>query len=129
VGDGGAPVEIEATPLDGEPEPEPALLVLEAAAANVLIVEGATVVTPPLKGRLLLGTARARVLAAAASVGLGASEEPITLERMAAADEVLLRSAISGVRPAALTRRRPPRFETGARLRDVLRESAVVETR
>jgi hypothetical protein len=27
VGDGGAPVEIEATPLDGEPQPEPALLV------------------------------------------------------------------------------------------------------
>ena len=73
MGDGGAPVEIEATPLDGEPEPEPALLVLEPAAANVLIVEGATVVTPPLNGR--------------------------------------------------------PRFETGARLRDVLRESAVVETR
>jgi para-aminobenzoate synthetase / 4-amino-4-deoxychorismate lyase len=54
--------------------------VLEAAAANVLIVEGATVVTPPLDGRLLPGAVRARVLAAAPSVGLGASEEPITLE-------------------------------------------------
>jgi para-aminobenzoate synthetase/4-amino-4-deoxychorismate lyase len=35
--------------------------VLEAAAANVLIVHGATVVTPPLDERLLPGTVRARV--------------------------------------------------------------------
>ena len=85
--------------------------------------------TPPLDGRLLPGTVRACVLAAAPSVSFGASEEPITLERMAVADGVLLSSAISGVRPAALTCGCPPRFDTGARLRDVLPGAPVVNTR
>ena len=44
-------------------------------------------------------------------------------------NEVLLSSAISGVRRAAFTCRRPPRFETRTQLRDVLREPGVVETR
>jgi para-aminobenzoate synthetase / 4-amino-4-deoxychorismate lyase len=103
--------------------------VLEAATANVLIMEGATVVTPPLDGRLLPGTVRWRALAAAPSVGLTVREEPITLERLAAADEVLLSSAIAGVRPAALTGSPTPRFEAGARLRDALRGPVPVEAR
>jgi para-aminobenzoate synthetase/4-amino-4-deoxychorismate lyase len=105
--------------LDGE--------VLEAAIANVLIVEGATVVTPPLDGRLLPGTVRERVLAVALSAGLEVREQPVSLERLAAADEVLLSSAIRGVRPAALAGERRPRFEVGARLRSALREPAQVE--
>jgi para-aminobenzoate synthetase/4-amino-4-deoxychorismate lyase len=168
VGARDASVEIEATPLDREPEPEPALLApvslpgglgphkwrdrrlldqlerslgalplivdldgeaLEAATANVLIVEGATVVTPPLDGRLLPGTVRERVLAAAPSAGLKPSEEPITLERLVAADEVLLSSAISGLRPAALADVRTPRFEVGARLRAALRPPVPMEAR
>jgi para-aminobenzoate synthetase/4-amino-4-deoxychorismate lyase len=105
--------------LDGE--------VLEAATANVFIVEGATVVTPPLDGRLLPGTVRERALAAAPAAGLRAAEEPIALERLAAADEVLLSSAISGLRPAALAGKAGPRFETGARLREALRRPVSVE--
>lgn len=101
--------------------------VLEAATANVLIVEGATVVTPPLDGRLLPGTVREQALAAAPAAGLRAAEEPIALERLAAADEVLLSSAISGVRPAALAGKGGPRFEIGARLREALRQPVSVE--
>jgi para-aminobenzoate synthetase / 4-amino-4-deoxychorismate lyase len=161
-----ADVELDARPLDTEPEPQPALLapaylpsglgahkwrdrrlldrlerslgalplivdlddqVLEAATANVLIVEGATVVTPPLDGRLLPGTVRERALAAVSAAGLRAAEEPIALERLAAADEVLLSSAISGLRPAALAGKAGPRFEIGARLREALREPVSVE--
>ncbi|HEY6778796.1 MAG TPA: aminotransferase class IV [Thermoleophilaceae bacterium] len=107
--------------LDGE--------VLEAATANVLIVEGATVVTPPLDGRLLPGTMRERVLAVAPSAGLTASEEPITLEGLAAADEVLLSSAIRGVGPATLQGARMPWFEAGARLRHALRPPIPAEVR
>jgi para-aminobenzoate synthetase/4-amino-4-deoxychorismate lyase len=159
-------VELDARPLDREPEPQPAVLApaylpgglgahkwrdrrlldrlehslgalplivdlddeaLEAATANVLIVEGATVVTPPLDGRLLPGTVRERALAAAPAAGLRAAEEPITLERLAAADEVLLSSAISGVRPAALAGNAAPSFEVGARLRESLQELVSVE--
>jgi para-aminobenzoate synthetase / 4-amino-4-deoxychorismate lyase len=99
--------------------------VLEAATANVWIVEETTLVTPPLDGRLLPGTTRERVLAAAPSVGLEPREEPIVLERLAAADEVLLSSAIHGVRPAALAGAAP--FEAGARLRRALHEPPLVE--
>jgi para-aminobenzoate synthetase/4-amino-4-deoxychorismate lyase len=159
-------VEIDARPLDREPEPEPARLapayrpgglgshkwrdrrlveelerragalplivdldgeVLEAATANVLIVEGTALVTPPLDGRLLPGTVRARALAAASAAGLEPREEPVPLERLQAADEVLLSSAIAGVRPAALAG--PAPFSAGARLRRALREPEPVEVR
>jgi para-aminobenzoate synthetase/4-amino-4-deoxychorismate lyase len=159
-----AAVEIDARPLDREPEPEPAHLapaylpgglgahkwrdrrlverlerstgalplivdldgdVLEAATANVWIVEGTALVTPPLDGRLLPGTVRARALAAASAAGLEPREEPIPLERLKAADEVLLSSAIAGVRPATLAG--PAPFAAGARLRRALRESDLVE--
>jgi para-aminobenzoate synthetase / 4-amino-4-deoxychorismate lyase len=103
--------------------------VLEAATANVFIVEGATVVTPPLDGRLLPGTVRERVLAAAPSLGLKVSEEPITLERLVAADEVLLSSAIRGVGTAALQGTDLPWSEVGARLRHALWPPAPMEAR
>jgi para-aminobenzoate synthetase/4-amino-4-deoxychorismate lyase len=161
-------VELEATALDGEPEPQPALLapaylpgglgahkwrdrrlldllerrlgahplivdlddeVLEAATANVWIVDGATLTTPPLDGRLLAGTVRERVLAVAPATGLEPRQKPISLERMRAADEVLLSSAIRGVRPAALAGERSRRFEVGARLREALGEAALAEAR
>jgi para-aminobenzoate synthetase / 4-amino-4-deoxychorismate lyase len=168
VGEGGASVEVETTPLERDPELKPAVLapvclpgglgphkwrdrrlldelgrslgalplivdvdgeVLEAATANVFIVEGATVVTPPLDGRLLPGTVRERVLALAPSVGLSASEEPITLERLAAADEVLLSSAIRGVGDATLQGTHMRWSEIGARLHAALRPPVFMETR
>ena len=103
--------------------------VLEAASANVFIVEEATLVTPPLDGRLLPGTVRARVLAAAPSVGVSASEEPITLERLAAADEVLVSSAIRGVDAAILPGSRMRWGEVGARLRAALRPPVALGAR
>ncbi|HEX2125628.1 MAG TPA: aminotransferase class IV [Thermoleophilaceae bacterium] len=161
-----AAVEIDAHPLDREPEAEPARLapaylrgglgphkwrdrrlveklersagalplivdldgeVLEAATANVLIVEGTALITPPLDGRLLPGTVRARALAAASAAGLEPREEPVPLERLEAADEVLLSSAIAGVRPATLAG--PAPFAVGAQLRRALREPDLVEVR
>ena len=79
--------------LDGE--------VLEAAHANVWIREGTALVTPPLDGRLLPGTVRARLLADPPA-GHTAREEPVRLERIAAADELLLSSSLRGLHPAAL---------------------------
>jgi para-aminobenzoate synthetase/4-amino-4-deoxychorismate lyase len=79
--------------LDGE--------LLEAAHANVWIREGRTLVTPPLDGRILPGTVRARVLADPPA-GHAAREQPVTLERALAADELLLSSSIRGLHPAAL---------------------------
>ncbi|HLM10317.1 MAG TPA: aminodeoxychorismate synthase component I [Thermoleophilaceae bacterium] len=81
--------------------------VLEAATANVWIVEGDALVTPPLDGRLLPGTVRARLLALAA-----AREEHLELGRLAGADEIFLTSAISGMTPARLDGGPPARSAT-----------------
>jgi anthranilate/para-aminobenzoate synthase component I/branched-subunit amino acid aminotransferase/4-amino-4-deoxychorismate lyase len=94
--------------------------VLEAAYANVFIVEGTHLVTPPLDGRQLPGTVRARVLALHP-----AREERLTLDRIAAADELLLASSIRGVHPARLADGEEPGFHLGARLRAALREDSL----
>jgi para-aminobenzoate synthetase / 4-amino-4-deoxychorismate lyase len=67
--------------------------VLEASWANVWAQEGTRLVTPPADGRLLPGTARARLLRSAP----GAAEEPLTLERLRAADVIVLTSALRTV--------------------------------
>ncbi len=107
---------VEAVPLivdlDGE--------VLEAASANIFIVEGTHLVTPPLDGRQLPGTVRARVLALHP-----AREERLTLDRIAGADELLLASSIRGLHPARLVDGPEPRFQLGARLRAALREESL----
>jgi para-aminobenzoate synthetase/4-amino-4-deoxychorismate lyase len=95
--------------------------VLEAAYANVFAVEGTHLVTPPLDGRQLPGTVRARMLALHPAL-----EQRLTLDRIAAADEVLLASSIRGIHPARLAGGpEPPRFQLGARLRAALREESL----
>ena len=71
-------------------------LVLEAAHANVWIVEGDALITPPADGRILPGTTRAVLLADEPN----AREEPIDLERLASADSVFLSSSINDRLPA-----------------------------
>jgi para-aminobenzoate synthetase/4-amino-4-deoxychorismate lyase len=73
-------------------------LVLEAAHANVWIVEGAALLTPPADGRILPGVTRAALLAAERF----AREEPIELDRLARADAVFVTSSISRRRAARL---------------------------
>jgi para-aminobenzoate synthetase / 4-amino-4-deoxychorismate lyase len=70
--------------------------VLEASRANVFIVEDGTILTPPADGRILPGVTRARVIEL-----LGAREETISLERLAAADEAFLTGAVRGIEPVA----------------------------
>jgi para-aminobenzoate synthetase / 4-amino-4-deoxychorismate lyase len=64
--------------------------VLEAAWANVWVREGDRLVTPPADGRLLPGVTRARLLRREPH----AAEEALTLERLAAADVIVLTSAL-----------------------------------
>ena len=72
--------------------------VLEAAYANVWIVESGALITPPADGRILPGTTRAALLIA----GRSAREEPIDLVRLACADDVFLTSSIAGRHAARL---------------------------
>jgi para-aminobenzoate synthetase/4-amino-4-deoxychorismate lyase len=94
--------------------------VLESAYANVFIVEGTHLVTPPLDGRQLPGTVRARVLALHPT-----REERLTLDRIAGADELLLASSIRGIHPARLVDGPEPPFHLGARLRAALRDEGL----
>jgi para-aminobenzoate synthetase/4-amino-4-deoxychorismate lyase len=96
---------------------------IEAGYANLWIVEGEVLITPRLDGRLLPGTVRGRMLAAMPA-DLEVREERVSLERMRAADEILLSSSIRGVHPATL-RGRDHGFETGARVRAALEEEPV----
>jgi para-aminobenzoate synthetase/4-amino-4-deoxychorismate lyase len=75
--------------------------ILEAAYANIWIVEGDELITPPADGRILPGTTRAALLAAER----GAHEEPFDVGRLARADAVFLTSSIRGRHAGRLERR------------------------
>jgi para-aminobenzoate synthetase / 4-amino-4-deoxychorismate lyase len=97
--------------------------VLEAAWANVWIVEGRTIVTPPADGRLLPGVTRRLLIEHAPRLGLRALVEPISLARARRADAIFLTSSLRHAVPAALDDAR--RAGTGAetliaRVRDAL---------
>ena len=67
---------------------------LEAAWANVWIVEGRRIVTPPADGRLLAGVTRALLLGVAADLGLSAAVETVSLDRARRADAIFLTSSL-----------------------------------
>ena len=68
--------------------------VIEASRANVFIVESGEMITPPVDGRLLAGVTRRRMLEL-----LPVREEPVSLDRFRAADEVFLTGSVRGVEP------------------------------
>jgi branched-chain amino acid aminotransferase len=75
--------------------------VAEATTANVAIVVGGRVLTPPLTAGILAGTTRDWLLRpeGAATLGLVAEEAWITPDDVLAADEALLCSSVAGFQP------------------------------
>ena len=73
--------------------------VTEATSANVFVVEGGRLVTPPLAAGVLPGVTRALVLAIAHRLGLRVSEERLPLARVRRAREVFLTSSTMEVLP------------------------------
>lgn len=71
---------------------------LEAATANLFVVQGATLLTPPPAAGILPGITRAAVLELGPRLGLEVVERTCTLTEVHHADEVLLTSAVRGVR-------------------------------
>jgi len=76
--------------------------VLEAGWANVWVLEGDRLTTPPADGRLLPGVIRGLLPRVAGGLGLATAEEPVTFERLARADAVLLTASVSLVSLAAV---------------------------
>jgi len=68
--------------------------VLEAAWANVWLLDGRGLRTPPADGRILPGVARSRLLSLAPSLGLQAAEMPIPLTDVERAPTVFLTSSL-----------------------------------
>jgi para-aminobenzoate synthetase / 4-amino-4-deoxychorismate lyase len=88
------------------PDPVPLLIdaddtVLEAAWANVWLIDGDRLITPPADGRILPGVSRALLLEAAPSLGLQAAEQPIRLADARAAHAAFLTSSLRLAVPAA----------------------------
>ena len=73
--------------------------VFETGRANLFLVLDDGVHTPPLDGRILPGTARARVLDALARLDLPVHQRRVTLEDLATASEVFCTNALRGVVP------------------------------
>jgi branched-subunit amino acid aminotransferase/4-amino-4-deoxychorismate lyase len=83
--------------------------VLEAAWANVWIVEGRRIVTPAADGRLLPGITRSLLLERAPALGLTVSTEPISVARAREADAIFLTSSLRYAASAALDDSSSPR--------------------
>ncbi|HEX4304647.1 MAG TPA: aminotransferase class IV [Solirubrobacterales bacterium] len=73
--------------------------VLEAGRANIFIVTGGGLATPPADGRILPGTARAATLDLAAELGVPATERRLYAADLRAADDLFLTSSLRGIRP------------------------------
>jgi para-aminobenzoate synthetase/4-amino-4-deoxychorismate lyase len=93
--------------------------VLEAAWGNVWAIEGDRLITPPADGRILPGLTRARVL----ELEPDAAEEPISLDRLRAADGIFLTSALRGAVPAHLEGSATPHGRVGAIAYDLFAHS------
>ena len=92
---------------------------LEAARANVWLIEDGHLVTPPADGRILPGVTRAMLL----GLHRDAREEPITVARAKAADTMFLTSALRHAVAAGIDGpgRTPPELAT---IREALSTSA-----
>jgi para-aminobenzoate synthetase/4-amino-4-deoxychorismate lyase len=73
--------------------------VLEGSRANVFIVRGRTVSTPPLDGEILPGVARSGLLEVAEEYGIEVVEERFDLDALIGADEVFLTNSLRGIEP------------------------------
>lgn len=97
---------VDRTALEEIREPEVALLldrdgtVLEASRANVFVVRGGGVLTPPTDGRILPGIVRGNAIEVAAEEGIELREERLEIGDLLAAEEVFLTGSVRGLQRA-----------------------------
>ena len=79
----------------------------EGTTANVYVVAGRTIGTPPRDAAILAGTTRSWLLRHAASLGLEIAEVEVRPEHLLAADEAFLSSSVAGIVPLTSYEDRP----------------------
>ena len=73
--------------------------VSEASASNIFVVNGGTLVTPPLSCGVLPGITREAIIELAATLDIQVMERPVEPCELAAADEAFLTSSLRGIAP------------------------------
>jgi branched-chain amino acid aminotransferase len=71
----------------------------EATSANLFLVRGRELLTPPLSAAILAGTTRTWLLEHAQTLGLAAREIPLHVDDLLSADEAFLSSSVAGIVP------------------------------
>lgn len=99
-------------------------MLCEAATANVFVVRGDRLLTPPLSSGCLPGTARERVIGLAKERGIEVVERPVTMDEARSADGLFLTSSTRGVVPVSRwDGREYPPGPVAVRLRAAFEES------
>jgi len=75
---------------------------LESTRANVFLLRGGVIATPPLDGSILPGVTRAVLLERARRAGISAHELPLTIDDLRDADAVVLTSALRRLESAGV---------------------------
>lgn len=97
--------------------------VKETTAANIFLVRGGAIVTPPTSEGLLAGVTRDLVLELARAGGLPVTERPIACAEVAGAEEIFTSGSVSGLRAVAAVDGRPIGAQVPGRLTRVLRDA------
>jgi branched-chain amino acid aminotransferase len=79
----------------------------EATAANLFVIAGPTLATPPLSAAILVGTTRTWLLAHAEQLGLTTAEVDLRPAGLLAADEAFLTGSVAGLVPLVALDGRP----------------------
>jgi branched-subunit amino acid aminotransferase/4-amino-4-deoxychorismate lyase len=97
--------------------------VKETTAANVFLVRGGTIVTPPTSEGILAGVTRDLVIELARAQGLPLTERPIASAEVAGAEEIFTSGSVSGIRGIAAVDGRPIGTRVPGPLTRVLRDA------
>jgi branched-chain amino acid aminotransferase len=79
----------------------------EATAANLFVIAGPTLATPPLSAAILAGTTRTWLLVHAEQLGLTLAEVDLRPAELLAADEAFLTGSVAGIVPLVALDGRP----------------------
>lgn len=79
----------------------------EGTTANLFVIHGDRIATPPLGDGILAGTMRTWVLAHAGKLGLAAEERRLWRDDLLTADEALFTSSVAGAQPLVALDGRP----------------------